>query len=567
MAGPQNMSQVEQALAQASRLAKQGKTADAERICRQVLVAMPRFAPAYFVAGEIAEARKSLDAAIDNYRKATALQPDYFPAWLNLGACLRDQGDHEAAIAAYEQAIRIDRRSAQAYNNLASAYVTIEQFDNAIANFERALKLRPNSVDIRRNLASLYMRTARNQKAIELARSSLALDENDARSWAILGRCLQIEGKFEEAEATLLRALDIDPVNSAALYDLTTMKRDPTEELAALEAIEATLADVNRRPEAPAGLHFAVARLHERHKNYDAAFSHYVQGNAIRSDHVQFTEAGAAKLFDATIATFTPDFFESVRIAGNPTTQPIFIVGMPRSGTTLTEQIIARHPDAAAAGELMTLRELLQPPRRVDVDRNRYLFPDEAETASISEIYLEALREGRASALRITDKLPFNFLNLGFIKVAFPQAKVIHCRRDPMDTCLSCFCQSFHDDLAFSFNLENLGAYYRLYSRLMRHWKAVLPNPILEVDYERVIENPETAIRAIIEYCELPWNDACLAPHEGERDVRTASVWQVRQPIYRSSVAKWKRYEKHLQPLKDALGDLYSESDPGGIAE
>lgn len=277
-----------------------------------------------------------------------------------------------------------------------------------------------------------------------------------------------------------------------------------------------------------------------------------------------FSQSRAVKEFAALKEAFTPEVFKQHSCRASPSSVPVFIVGMPRSGTTLTEQIIASHPDAAGAGELKAFADLLNLHATIDADMGRVTLPSDAGAGRIVEGYLAALTEEREDALRVTDKMPFNFLNLGMIQLLFPNATIIHCRRDPMDICLSCFCQNFTDGMAFSLRLETLGFYYRLYDDLMRHWRAVLPNPILEVDYERVTGQPEEVIRQIIDFCGLPWDDSCLAPHETRRQVNTASIWQVRQPIYRSSVAKWKKYERHLGPLKAALGDLFVDMDVPG---
>lgn len=558
----QDLKKAEKALARASELAGLGRPGEAEPICRQVLAAMPRLAAAHFVAGEIEDARTRPERAVECYRRATALDPSYFPAWLNLGVCLRGLGDIEGAVAAYERAIKIDPRSAQAYNNLASAYVSANEFDKAIVNFERALKLRPGSLEIRRGLAQVYRRVERIPQAIEMVRSALEIDDADSGLWEILGSCLQIQGQFDEAEAAFVHALELDPQHADAHFNLAMMKRSRDDEGEALASIEALLSGDPEVPKNEVGLHFAAARLHERQGNFDAAFDHYLTANSLRAEKAEFAQEGTRNLFDAIIATFTPELFEKTRYeAASDSDKPVFIVGMPRSGTTLTEQIVASHPDVGAAGELMTLRNLMNTKSRIDPARGLFILPDEEEAARIVGTYLGALTEGRASAVRITDKLPFNFLSLGMIHLLFPNAKIIHCRREPIDTCLSCFCQNFRDNLSFTLKLDSLGYYYGLYDRLMRHWKSVLPHPILDVDYERVTGEPEAAIREIIAFCGLPWDEACLAPHETRRSVRTASIWQVRQPIYRSSVAKWRQFDRHLGPLKAALGDLFEDPE------
>jgi Tfp pilus assembly protein PilF len=557
--GSQDLRRIEQALARASELAGRGRAAEADALCRPVLAAMPRLAAAHFVAGEIAEARKKPEVAIECYSKATRLDPDYFPGWLNLGVCLRDQGDYKGAVAAYAEAIRIDPRSAQAYSNLASVLVSANEFGKAIEYFERALKLRPGSVEIREGLARLYLRMDKVPQALDLVLAALELDESDAGIWEVYGTCLQVEGQFGEAEEKFQRALQLDPQCVGAHAGLATMKRPPDVEAEGLKSIESLLAS-DPAPTGAAGLNFAAARLYERRGDYDAAFNHFLKGNTLRAEAAPFSEEGMREQFEVLIATFTRELFERSAYQPSSSPVPIFIVGMPRSGTTLTEQIVASHPDVAAAGELKTFGDLLRPKARIDTKNARFVLPTDAEATRIIDGYLAVLTEGRSGALRVTDKMPFNFLNLGMIQILFPEARIIHCRRNPMDTCLSCFCQNFVDKLEYTMRLDTLGYFYRLYDTLMQHWRAVLPNPILDVDYERLTAEPDEAIREIVDFCGLPWNDSCLTPHEFRRLVRTASVWQVRQPIYRTSVAKWKRYETHLGPLKQALGDLFVDA-------
>ena len=257
------------------------------------------------------------------------------------------------------------------------------------------------------------------------------------------------------------------------------------------------------------------------------------------------------------MAAFSGAFFERAAGLGSGSDRPVFIVGMPRSGTTLVEQIISSHPRAAGAGELPDIPWLIQ---RLPAELGSGAgYPgcvealDRESVQRLAGSYLDRLGLVSATTDRVTDKLPMNYMHLGLIAVLFPNAVIVHCKRDPMDTCLSCYFQNFSRDLGFCFDLEDLGFYYRHYETLMAFWAEVLPLCIHDVAYEDLVKNPEDVSRGLIEACGLEWDPRCLSPHKNRRPVKTASSWQVRQPLYKTSVARWKRYEKHLGPLKSSL--------------
>jgi hypothetical protein len=270
-----------------------------------------------------------------------------------------------------------------------------------------------------------------------------------------------------------------------------------------------------------------------------------------------FDPAVHAAYVDRLIATFTPAYFEQVRGFGLDTDVPIFVVGMMRSGTTLVEQILASHPLVYGAGERIELGLLASGlPRRLGVADEypecvRHL--DRATVQAVATTVLQGLQERSDGARHVVDKMPLNFLGLGLIATLFPKARIIHCQRDPVDTCLSCYLRNFAASFTFTYDLQHLGLYYRQYERLMAHWRAVLPLPIFELRYEELTAEPETHTRQLLAFCGLPWDERCLRFHETERPVRTASMLQVRQPMYRSAVGRWQRYEKHLSPLLAAL--------------
>jgi tetratricopeptide (TPR) repeat protein len=332
---------------------------------------------------------------------------------------------------------------------------------------------------------------------------------------------------------------------------------------ALLERMEALASDPSSLPRNAATLHFALALLLEKRGAEEDAFEHYRQANALK--HRLLHEAGRAfdpdrhdRAIDQLIAAYSPAFFQRVRGFGLDTELPVFIVGMPRSGTTLVEQILSRHPSVFAAGELTKGGQLAEElPIRLGTAEG---YPrcldrlDQPTAQSIAEDVRQRLARRGGPAARVTDKGPLNYLHLGLLATLFPRARVIHCRRDPRDVCVSCYFQYFQDEADFTWDLSDLGRYYRAYERLMEHWRRVLPAQPLDVVYEELVTDPEPVIRRLVAFCGLPWDDRCLASHESRRPVQTLSKLQVRRPIYTTSVGRWRRFEKHLGPLLEALG-------------
>ena len=310
-------------------------------------------------------------------------------------------------------------------------------------------------------------------------------------------------------------------------------------------------------------LDFALGKAYADLKDHDRSFRHLLAGNAAKRATIAYDEQAAFALFDRIESLFTPDLIAAKSGGGDPSPMPIFIIGMPRSGTTLVEQIIASHPVVYGAGELQNFNDVVLTVR--GPDGNSLPYPefvaalDAAALQQIGARYIALVRAlaakyERADTARITDKMPSNYYFAGLIHLALPNAKIIHTIRDPVDTCISCFSKLFSAEQNHTYDLSELGRYYRRYERLMAHWRSVLPaGCILDVRYEDIVSDVEQQARRIIAYCGLPWTDRCLSFHETERPVRTASATQVRQPIYSSAVGRWRVYEQHLGPLLDAL--------------
>jgi hypothetical protein len=307
-------------------------------------------------------------------------------------------------------------------------------------------------------------------------------------------------------------------------------------------------------------LHFGVGKRFDDLAAYDDAFAHYRAANELKGGAAAFDPADWEQDISRIMATFSRRFFSERPGLGNDSQRPIFVVGMPRSGTSLVEQFLASHPEIAGAGELndfFLIAGNLSAILGTDIPypASAELIDEEA-AHRLARGYLDHLRELAPDAKRVADKLPGNFLRLGLIALLFPRARVIHCRRDPVDVCLSCYFQNFDERHFYSHDLANLGRYYRQYERLMAHWRATLTLPMLEVSYEALTADPEGVAREMIGFCDLEWDDRCLTYHERDHPIMTASVWQARQPVYRTSVQRWKRYEKHLGPLLQALEEM-----------
>jgi len=364
----------------------------------------------------------------------------------------------------------------------------------------------------------------------------------------LLGHLLNEAGRFAEAASSFERTLELDPGNASAYQGIVTSKK-------LTEADRPLVARMEERLTAAAGsahqqmtLHFAAGKALDDLEDYARAMEHFDAANGIRARLSSFDRRDFTHQVDRLIATFTPDLFDGFTELGADDETPVLILGMPRSGTTLTERILSRHPRVAGGGELRFWRDSRS--RLVEVEPS--LRAQEAE--SLRGDYLRLLRSIGPSALRVTDKMPFNFLWIGLVHLLLPRARIVHCRRNPIDTCLSIYQTQFSDHWGFAADRGELVAYYRQYQRLMGHWREVLPpDRMLEIDYEEATAAPEATARRLVAFCGLEWDAACLQPERNADAVRTASKWQARQPVYRTSVERWRRYEPWIGALRELL--------------
>jgi tetratricopeptide (TPR) repeat protein len=572
-----------------------GKLADAERLCRSALQLQPRHAAGLHMLGVIRAQSGDADEAARLIERSLVIEPSNPAAQFNLGNALSALGRDEAAIAAYRRSQRGRPEFAQGWINLAAALARAGRWDEAADAWGRATALAPGHAVAHRGLADALGALGRHEAAAGAYQKALALDPADFAACCGLGQALQDAGRYDEAVAAFRRALGLRPPGVDAYIALAGSLRELGESADALAALDRALAidpasarawyvrslvktfsaddpDIGRMQALLARadarglgdqdrleLEFALGKAWMDAGDADRAFDHLAAGNRRKRAGFAYDVQDDIDRLNGAAAAFSPELMRRLRGGGAPSERPVFIVGMPRSGSTLIEQILASHPDIHGAGELTLLDEAL----------NRVLGPgagrgdwaarapklNAGDLAAVGRAYVEGLATIAPGASRVVDKMPFNFRHAGLIAVALPNARIIHCRRDPIDTCLSCYAHNFVEGVDFAYDLRELGRYHLAYQRLMGHWRALLPaERFIEVDYEAVVGDLEREARRLIGFCGLAWDDACLAFHRTRRDIRTASAGQARQPIYRTSLERWKPYQAHLGPLIEALG-------------
>lgn len=543
---------LQQGLAAHSR----GDLPTAERLYRRHLGAQPNDFDALHMLGVACAQLRKFPEAERLMRRALEIRPDSAEAHGNLGRLLVELERPRDAVASLSRTVALRPQDAEAHYNLGIALRRLRQPAQAVASFEAALRLRPDHALALFNYADTLCELDRHADALAYLDRLERLRPNDPATLTLKGRAYQETGALDQARDLFARAVACPPVLPAAWFDLASAGTLSPDQLARLEALAAE----SRQPvEDRAVLLFALGKAYEDLGRYDEAFPCFLHGNRLKRSLSAYDEASMKARVARLKRGFSRDLLELRAGQGSMSDLPIFIVGYPRSGTTLVEQIVASHPDVHGAGERDFMGEIasaLHAPGNTAIAFPECLplLPPETLRRA-GDAYVARLRALAPAATRITDKFPLNYYFLGLIRLILPRSRILHVRRDPMDSCLSCFATHFSANLAFTYDLAELGRNYRLYLDMMELWRRVLPEgSMLEVDYEAVVGDLEGQARRIIDHCGLPWDERCLAFHRTHRSVRTASIVQVRQPIYRSSLARWRRYEKHLGPLIEALG-------------
>ena len=546
--------QVPSLLAQATQALKAGRPGDAIAPLRQAAVLDPFNAILQHDLGLACLESGSVAEAVAALQRAVANDPGYGDAYFRLGIALEKLGDSGGAIVAYDRATQILPSLTEAWFRAGALVFTLGHREEAIGCFERAAATGPKTTFGRLGQARALLTQDRNQEAERVLRKTLALEAKNALAHDLLGSLLAEFGRFDEARACFERAIAVAPRLAGCYYDLVRC-RPVTVEDGLLAPMEAALATPGLEAEQRVRLHLGIGKAADDLGDYALAMQHFDTADVLRRASLSFDSDLFDREVDQLIERCTPEWLARAAQAGSEERTPILIVGMPRSGTTLVEQIISNHPEVAAGDELHFWNKCGAEWHRAGGGSTGVL--DEAPfLAKAAAEYLGVLREIGPRAAHVTDKMPFNFLWAGLIHVAFPRATIIHCRREPVDTALSIHQTHFHPTLLFPTGGTELVRYFGSYQKLTDHWRSVLPpDRFVEVDYEELTRAPEPVIRRIIAACGLAWHDACLRPESNARAVRTPSKWQARQPINRNSVARWRRYEPWLGPLRALIDE------------
>lgn len=501
-----------------------------------------------------------LPGAWDAYQQVLRTDPRQPDALSRLGIIASEKKDFSSATLYFAEAVRAAPKNPALRTNLGIACLRADDPKTALVHLRKAHALSPRSAEAC-NLADCWLQLGKPQDAMKLVDRVLRAEPDNLRGNLLRARILVSLGQMDEAEM-IYRDLIAGGAGLAEAYRGLASVRRHDLEAPELSEIEVLLQNGDlSRPERY-DLCFAAGKLADDCGQYERAFSHFAAGKGCYES--KFDMSAYSELVLGMQEILTPEFFAERRDFSCPSDRPVLVFGMPRSGTTLTEQMIGSHPQAKAGGELPFFSHIMQ---EFGFDRQRPDFflknisnISSRDGARIAEDYLAVLRRQSRNADRVVDKMPHNFEHVWLIALLFPDATFIHTKREPMDNCLSCFTNPLNETHNYTATLDMLGRYYRLYDRLTAHWEAVAPVTILNSRYEDLIADQDRQCRKLIDHTGLEWNDACLRHETADSSVRTLSSWQVRQPLYGSSVARWKKYQTHLDPLKDALGDLYREA-------
>lgn len=507
--------------------------------------------------------RGRLEEALAGYNDAIALDRNHFAAHNNRGSVLRELRRYAEALASHDRAIALDPDHANAHYNRANVLCDLDRLEEAVASYDRAIALDPAHFGAYNNRGNALRDLKRFDAAMASFDQAVSLKPELASGYNNIGNMLGELGRLEEARQVFESAIARAPSTVSHYYHLSSLKRFAAGDahIAAMERLASGMAGLSE--EERIRLHFSLGKAYADLGEHQRSFSHLSEGNALNRHRIVYKEAETLRSMDRVRAVFTDAMFRARAGVGDPSPVPVFIVGMPPSGSTLVEQILASHPAVFGAGELRDFGRCVAALR--DPGGASVRFPEGVPSLQPEQLcrlgadYLERIRTARPGAQRITDKMPGNFNLVGLIHLALPNARIIHTRRDPIDTCYSCFARLFVAGHQYAYDLGELGRYYRAYATLMAHWRRLLPAGVmLEVQYEDVVADVETQARRIIAHCGIGWDDACVAFHQSGRAVRTFSSTQVRRPIYRDSIGRWRAHAAQLAPLLDELGGLAS---------
>jgi len=571
---------------------RKGKLSDAERAFNKAIKINPDYADAYNDLGNVFMQKGCLKESFNAYRKALRYAPDHpmllnnignvlvmqgahekALGWLNkaakqdpdnavthcnLGNSLRGLGNYVGAVDEYRRAIELNPRQAMFFHNLGEIQIELGELRGAVDCYEQALEINPEDTKAWQGLGKVWNALGDLDKAVSSYQKAISIDPTSAQSFQGLGAAYRDHGEIENALSALYEAIEIDPKLVSAYLVLARIRKF-TEFDADMKAMEALFSAKELTEKQRSLLAFSLAKAYEDIGEYDKSIELVITAAQLKRKRFDYSISETRTKFDRIKEIFPPDFFSKCPDVAEADQTPIFVIGMPRSGTSLVEQILASHPAVFGAGELNGLPLVYKSVDKSTSGSQTGTFPEGLvglgvdEMADLGRQYLARLRQYSPDSTYIIDKLPHNFMRVGLIRAALPGARIIHCMREPMDNCLSLFKTDFLEGHPYSYDMTELGQYYRLYLELMDYWRTTLPGFIYDQSYEELVHHQEEQTRRLLKHCDLPWDDACLDFHKTRRKIATASSSQVVRPIYQKSVNLWSRYERHLQPLISSL--------------
>lgn len=503
-----------------------------------------------------------VEEAAEYFRSAIQHRPHFPEAHKNLGNALVKLGRFEEGIEHLRKAVELRPVFAEAHGNLGQLMNQVGNVEAAIHHLEIAVRQKNDNIAYQYDLGAAYMASAgRVDDAQRCFQTVLSQEPNHVEAINGMAATLVASGKIDSAIEHCCKVLQLRSFHPMALINLSELASQGHYSFseAEIDAIQGVISSKELPENEAAVLHHVLATHYDRAAQYDTAFSHYEMFNA--ASRTAFTNRGLrfdrnqhARTIDDVISTFDESLFAKFHDFGSESTRPIFVVGMPRSGTTLVEQILARHEGVFGAGEQRRINNFARslghafdagyPACVAQLDKNRI--------QSAAQGYLNWISRLAPSATYVVDKMPSNFVHLGLIAILFPHSRIVHCRRDARDVCVSCYTQNFRS-VVYATDCEDLAAYYQQYDRLMKHWREVLPMQMKEVQYEQIVKAPEQHVRELAEFCSIPWSEQLLEFHTSATAVQTASKMQVRKPIYQSAVGRWQRFQSQLAHLFSLL--------------
>lgn len=538
----------------AVKLLTNGQINEALKIVEALIKKSPNVPLLYNIRGVCYQTIRELGNAIDDFSQATILKSDYAEAYCNLGVTYQEKGDLVSAVNAYKNAIDNDNNYPTAHNNLGKIFLASGEIDSSIEHLECAITLKSDFADAHNNLGSAFLRINKLNDAIKSYKKAIALKPDFAVANNNLGIAYLRTGDPKLASKFFENAITITPGYATAHHNLSGVKvyKEKDKQVSLIESL---LIENNLSQKERIYLNFALAKAYEDLGNHEELFKHLNEGNRIRKKEMSNSIADSEEHNELIKLFFNSNNINNIKLTYRDSLpiRPIFIVGMPRSGTSLVEQIISSHHGVYGAGEVNNFHNIIMPIIEKHAVNENYNLKND-EFALIRKQYSNSLERFYANEKVITDKWILNFKTIGFILSAFPESKIVHLKRDARATCWSIYKHYFSDEgNRWAYDYQDLARFYKSYVGLMDYWHNLFPGKIYDISYEDLTSNQEKETRNLLKYCDLDWDENCLNFYTNTRAVKTASAVQVRNKMYQGSSDVWRQYSEHLKPLLDAL--------------